>query len=124
MSAIGHGSAGPHGSMNFTSTTSHTAACQPGRSRPARTTIIASSASTVPCTPIIASVSTSDRARLIACPRSFSVLGGALRLGDPPLDRPQLGARQRLVLDEVEHQRLGLAVEHLAHELAQPVAQH
>src|SRR6185503_2873503 len=49
---------------------------------------------------------------------------GALGLGDLALDRPELGARQRLRLDEVEHQRLGLAVEHLADELAQPIAQH
>ena len=108
---------GPTASRTSTSTTSQTAACHAGRSRPARVSASATSASTVPCAAIMPSVSTA----LQRPPRLL-----LLRVGASPifLDRPQLGARQRLVLDEAQHQRVGLAVEHLAHEVAQPLAQH
>ena len=51
--------------------------------------------------------------------------GGAFfGLGDLALDLAQLFAGEALVLDEAKHERIGLAVEHVAHELAQTLAQH
>src|SRR5262245_11816724 len=91
----------------------------------------ASSASTVPCSPITTNSSTTDRAATVMGfgSLSFPVLGDALAglalgVGDLALDRAQLGARQRFVLDQVQHQRVGLAIEHLADELAEAIAQH
>ena len=69
-----HGIAGPHGRTNFTITTSQIAADHAGRSLPARTSKNASSASTVPCAHIMASIATAPFAAAPAARRLTSCL--------------------------------------------------
>ena len=104
ISESDHGSAGPHGSASFASTTSQSAACQAGRSRPARVSTNATSASSVPCPAIMPSVASqplrvrrSSRTVMLALLlRAFGLLGCALLgVGDRRSMSRSSRARQR-----------------------------
>src|SRR5215470_17311846 len=115
---------GPHGTTNLTRATVQRSACTPaGTRRPMsqRSTAVTRT-STVPFWSAVQTEEPSAAVASSSWRKKKWVIGALLLAFQLLLDLLQILLGQRLVLDELEHELVGAAVEDRADELAQPLA--